>query len=1378
MAVLNKNQKEVTKTVTEVITEIEEYDATENSEDYGPAPGLTISEDEEVNITRFDEHNHEYKSYLDFLASLFPNAFAIHLAAQSGIWTGVDTGAKAELEADKLDLMLDLDHFVKSYRGGEWENASLDSETKEKIFKLYQMALTFFNEDNTGVALPDYGDTKISEDNGSDQYTRSSSAYLEKEAKDKFVISGMDARYSDMRYVTSKAHGSEGEDGDDEENPFNASAADFGAFTTLSQMLADCFDLNNDGIVGVDDVILILNFYADYLNSTDPDKKYSMKVTTSSATTLHDMYNSDFQNFRNTPIHNSDFISAEINNSKEHSGNEVFIYNPELTTLLHFYMYTKDYILTIENTSYTISDYFHPINSKTCKVSNIDNKLLFLEKVFGKNTSSLIVDTNNGSLNFSTTTLTVGDKTQSLKEWLRDMAIKIMPSLKTLTETTVYHSELGTEMLKLIAKYGDRQDGYVSTETLADKFLNALVSGDIVGFFEKVNWKDYYKNSTYTDEKVSEEGWNESINDLYHFMKEYFENHGLNPDMFKTPAAWLQALKEANAKGTPEQWYLDPTPLVNLFNEIYTEERTDEIKMNVHNMDYTNEGENLGTGAGMTSDGQTYNYGELIAYVVNLLMPQYRRRVEVEDLDKNFWVISQLLAILLNQVFGDDGLEAILKGHMAEIMELWNNVKYLWNVIEAQGKMINDLAVALAESQEPEVEPIETEYYRDVFQYNTNSYISAKAWTSKEWVGRMWDINGDGFITDYEPQQILRYYAESLIDLKLEVTGSDNTKFTITPGNAEGFKNVFTLSYDDAHSIRDIEMTWNIGFGDISKEANWKDTNGNNENIFYTIGGPAILSQGTSYDVVNPSSDSDLLEKVFFSSKTNNPITNSSYASLNDFIGDSTLSNQGMYGNYTFSNSRVGNTVGKCLRGLFSLVWVPIDFIKSNREGLNNRLIRIKVTDNSSEKTLQFSIDRRGDHLRPIMKQVSDLDCWNKPDTMSFYTASSSWFDRINRSFVYQGPSAMGVTNYNKKQNFYELDSNNNKIFYNKFLLKENGNVKYILCSIYQAGKAESTHHINESSGLDYTYDAEKTTSDIYFAIPIVADQFLSEGLSGADSNGNYSEIISSSLADTTLAEKVAINMLKKVTILSVLQLTEGLDSQLKSETATALKGIIGNNLPGGISTDTMANKLIISQSEEEKIYLKTVNNSILVAGLISSKSTLDNVEAINQQFEIQERPLRIYSTDGETISRYEIVNNVEYKSGSIIFTRNYNNPTDYTSEKLFEGKVISDGTTVDINDWKGFSSSINGWYPTYYVGQPFNPDSRSYANFVCETSLSEKIHEFNNYEDQASTADSDDSYYLYIEGDSTTYGGKEQANFTVTFDDSGVKSTAIKCKG
>jgi len=62
-------------------------------------------------------------------------------------------------------------------------------------------------------------------------------------------------------------------------------------------------------------------------------------------------------------------------------------------------------------------------------------------------------------------------------------------------------------------------------------------------------------------------------------------------------------------------------------------------------------------------------------------MPKYSKEIEVEDLNRNFWVISQVLSALSWYLF-QDGLKNNLKNNLADIIneltQLWDNVILLW----------------------------------------------------------------------------------------------------------------------------------------------------------------------------------------------------------------------------------------------------------------------------------------------------------------------------------------------------------------------------------------------------------------------------------------------------------------------------------------------------------------------------------------------------------------------------------------------------------------------------------------------------------------------------------------------------------------------------
>lgn len=64
---------------------------------------------------------------------------------------------------------------------------------------------------------------------------------------------------------------------------------------------------------------------------------------------------------------------------------------------------------------------------------------------------------------------------------------------------------------------------------------------------------------------------------------------------------------------------------------------------------------------------------------IRLIMPMNSHHVEVEDLDRNFWVIAAVLAAMCSYLWDDDSPFAeMINRLMDEITQLWENIAYLW----------------------------------------------------------------------------------------------------------------------------------------------------------------------------------------------------------------------------------------------------------------------------------------------------------------------------------------------------------------------------------------------------------------------------------------------------------------------------------------------------------------------------------------------------------------------------------------------------------------------------------------------------------------------------------------------------------------------------
>lgn len=75
----------------------------------------------------------------------------------------------------------------------------------------------------------------------------------------------------------------------------------------------------------------------------------------------------------------------------------------------------------------------------------------------------------------------------------------------------------------------------------------------------------------------------------------------------------------------------------------------------------------------------------------NLLMPQYKRRVEVEDLDENFWVIGQVLDAVVNSIFGKNNIIDILMN----IIDRLNDIDIQINLINKMIGLGDEISIQL-----------------------------------------------------------------------------------------------------------------------------------------------------------------------------------------------------------------------------------------------------------------------------------------------------------------------------------------------------------------------------------------------------------------------------------------------------------------------------------------------------------------------------------------------------------------------------------------------------------------------------------------------------------------------------------------------------------
>ena len=151
------------------------------------------------------------------------------------------------------------------------------------------------------------------------------------------------------------------------------------------------------------------------------------------------------------------------------------------------------------------------------------------------------------------------------------------------------------------------------------------------------------------------------------------ENLTENPNLKRVGESSINDSKQeknilgGSAIGTSDKGYLDVIPFLNKIGEAYTNiintnyndiARSDAICTDNSYLDYTN------------GSQHPTSYSEKSNAILKLLMPQYKRRVEVEDLNKNFWVIGNVLDAAAHALWGSNGIVEVIRNLIDDIINL------------------------------------------------------------------------------------------------------------------------------------------------------------------------------------------------------------------------------------------------------------------------------------------------------------------------------------------------------------------------------------------------------------------------------------------------------------------------------------------------------------------------------------------------------------------------------------------------------------------------------------------------------------------------------------------------------------------------------------
>lgn len=221
---------------------------------------------------------------------------------------------------------------------------------------------------------------------------------------------------------------------------------------------------------------------------------------------------------------------------------------------------------------------------------------------------------------------------------------------------------------------------------------------------------DSFLDSLFAISEEKKSHWNESFNSLIDL---YYSCTLDTNDIADTPFT-MGDIKGANAGNNFNngQWVI---PWINMDENNYSEVRNNDKIVRVLN------------------NKERLQFTHLFNKFLRLLMPEYERVVEVEDLNRNFWVIGQVLSAILAYLFNPDNPLKDLIDHMLdEITQLWNNLLYLWVAFT----LISQYTACL--DIQPIVIPISVEELKPYVKYDGFSRTSmTKKSTSEELIEQL-----------------------------------------------------------------------------------------------------------------------------------------------------------------------------------------------------------------------------------------------------------------------------------------------------------------------------------------------------------------------------------------------------------------------------------------------------------------------------------------------------------------------------------------------------------------------------------------------------------------------------------------------------------------
>ena len=222
--------------------------------------------------------------------------------------------------------------------------------------------------------------------------------------------------------------------------------------------------------------------------------------------------------------------------------------------------------------------------------------------------------------------------------------------------------------------YGVRENDFLKNKESLIEFINSRADLDnkLVKDGKLISFFDLYMN-----DREAGKHWNESVAELvdYYYNLFYLETYDDDKiDGSKTP---YSNIKNADAGFSfhlapfvkpDKNWDpIEGSEESDTYENVRAEDKILRVLKDMSHLQFT-------VDQHLNDEDQ-----EKINQYLRLLMPEYQREVQIEDLDRNFWVIGQALTALFAFLFDDTAVyPELLSALLDEIIQLWENVFFLW----------------------------------------------------------------------------------------------------------------------------------------------------------------------------------------------------------------------------------------------------------------------------------------------------------------------------------------------------------------------------------------------------------------------------------------------------------------------------------------------------------------------------------------------------------------------------------------------------------------------------------------------------------------------------------------------------------------------------